>query len=68
MKTIVLFMNHERHENGKPVLYKAGQRIEVSDEEYEQIVMAVKTIRADFVPVDAGPTTPKLDESGDDDK
>lgn len=68
MKTIYLFIDHARHENGKPVLYKAGQRIEVSDEEYEQIVTATKVIRADFVPADVDQTAQKLDESGDDDK
>ena len=45
MKRVFLHMDHRCYVNGKEVVHKAGQTIEVTDKVYDQIVSAVKQTR-----------------------
>lgn len=60
MKTVTLMRDHVRWVNGKEVRYKAGETIEVSDREFNQITEAVRQYRITMRKVAEGiPGTPE---------
>lgn len=66
MKTVRLFQNHDQHINGKVIRHKAGELVDLPDDEADFVIRATLGIRAARIELaENTPGTPERERKHD---